>query len=275
LNASSGACTMTPVTHNIEIFESPVVDFSGQIAGCTPLSAQLKNLSPDPTNVYFWMIGNASNFNTTDVATMLATPGEYDVTLTATSARGCKSTIVKPKFLTVYPMPVADFTTNPPKATIEAPVIYFANNSTNADSYFWILGDSTNSIDENVTHNYPKTGKYDITLIAMNAHGCVDTSYGSIEISEGFSFYIPNAFTPDGDGQNDFFQGYGSNLKTYSMMIYNRWGEKIYQTSEYTKPWNGREHNNAVEQGVYVYRVVITDETDQEHEYVGSVSVVR
>jgi gliding motility-associated-like protein len=267
---------MQPVFRDVEIFESPEVDFTGsELSGCSPLNAQLVNLAVDSGTSYHWEISNGTNLNTADASVLLIPAGEYDVLLSATNIHGCTESLTRPKFIVVYPQPTADFSANPPKATIESPVINFTNNSTNADSYFWIFSDSTTSINDNLAHTFSKTGMYDVTLIAMNNFGCIDTTRGTIEISEGFSFYLPNAFTPDGDGKNDFFQGFGSNIKAYSMTIFDRWGEKIFQTSEYAKPWDGRIDDNAVQHGVYVYKVIITDDADTEHEYVGSVTVVR
>ena len=95
-----------------------------------------------------------------------------------------------------------------------------------------------------------------------------------IEINEGFEFFIPNSFTPNGDGINDFFQGYGINFKNVKMSIYDRWGLKVFETSEYHKPWDGKI-KEVIQNDVYVYRILVTDKTDEQHSYVGSVTVVR
>lgn len=277
LNATSGNCAMTPVIHEIEIYDIPSVDFmTDDLQGCSPLQVDLKNLSADVSNNFYWTISDGSSSHTLNTTASLVTPGFYDVSLIATSAHGCSKSVSKKRYITVYATPFSSFATNPSVASIESPVIFLQNNSQYADEYFWSFGDSTTSTLEDLSHVYPATGIYTISLVARNSFGCIDTSFGTIEINEGFSFFIPNSFTPDGDGKNDFFQGYGINFKSYEMSIYNRWGVKIYETSEYLKPWDGTINEREIVQNeVFVYKILITDKFNEPHNFVGSVTMIK
>jgi gliding motility-associated-like protein len=103
----------------------------------------------------------------------------------------------------------------------------------------------------------------------------VDTVFGRVKIYEGFSFYVPNAFSPNSDGVNDFFQGYGTYLRKYEMSIYDRWGLLIYHTDDYYKPWDGSIDGSVCQNDVYVYRIKVADYRDKEHVYIGSVTLVK
>ncbi len=274
LNATSGSCSMPSVSHAIEIYPEPVFDFSADnLQACSPLNADM-TLITDSTYTYTWQISNGPTSNAPEPLFTLTTPGQFDVSLTGITNNGCKATVTKRKYLTVHAVPTAQFTPTPKVASITAPIISFLNESINAQTYYWDFGDSTTGHFVNESHTYAKTGTYEIMLIATNAGGCIDTTRGFIEINEGMEFFIPNSFTPNGDGVNDFFQGYGINIKDIEMSIYDRWGKKIYETSEYFKPWDGRI-KETVQNDVYVYRILVTDKMDEKHSYVGSVTVVR
>ena len=89
--------------------------------------------------------------------------------------------------------------------------------------------------------------------------------------------YIPNAFSPDSDGLNDFFGPNGSEFEQFKMEIFNRWGEKVYYTTDFDKPWNGKikDKNEIGEQDVYVYKIWVKDSKNQTHNYIGNVTLIK
>ena len=105
-------------------------------------------------------------------------------------------------------------------------------------------------------------------------NGCRDTAYGRVIVEDGFSFYIPNAVTPNDDGINDTFQGYGTFIQSYEMWIYDRWGKMIYFTDDYNKPWDCRV-SSVVQNDTYVYMIRIIDSQKKYHDFKGSISVVK
>lgn len=155
-------------------------------------------------------------------------------------------------------------------------VNFYANT---ADSIlFWNFGDGTTSVESNPVHSYNNAGVYSVSLAVINEMGCIDTIVQQItvEIVDPYNIFIPNSFTPDGDGLNDIFIAKGENIKTFEMYIYNRWGEVVYSTTDLTQAWNGKtaEENEAMK-GVYVYLMKVSNTRDEEYIYRGSVSLIR
>src|SRR6185503_4210613 len=106
---------------------------------------------------------------------------------------------------------------------------------------------------------------------------CSYASTVCVQVLPEFTFYVPNAFTPDNDGRNDVFTGYGSNFKNFEMSIYNRWGELIYKTNDYEKPWDGKvQGKGALSQiDVYIYKISVEDMTGGKRIFTGQVNLIR
>jgi gliding motility-associated-like protein len=177
--------------------------------------------------------------------------------------------------INVYPVPVGSFIPNPQVANILSPIIQFQNYSTNSTVYSWDFGDNNSSSLISPSHTYEDTGNYTVKLMLMSPQGCVDTISGFVRVEDIFSFYVPNAFSPNNDGVNDFFAGYGIAVKSYVMRIYNRWGELIFKTNQPEKPWDGRFKADLVQNDVYVYQFEIIDHHGDKHTYEGNVTVVH
>jgi gliding motility-associated-like protein len=112
----------------------------------------------------------------------------------------------------------------------------------------------------------------------MNQFGCIDTISKWIYIEPITTIFIPNAFTPNGDGTNDVFGVKGINIREVKMHIWNRWGDKIFITEDgISNPWDGSVQNSShqAKQDVYIYEAIVTDVFNKEHRYVGRVSLVR
>ncbi|MGQ0829593.1 MAG: gliding motility-associated C-terminal domain-containing protein, partial [Bacteroidota bacterium] len=127
-------------------------------------------------------------------------------------------------------------------------------------------------------HKYPETtGTYTTTLIVRNADGCYDTISHDIIIEPEFTFYIPNAFTPNGDGKNDYFFGMGIGIKKYEIFIFDRWGNMIYHSNNIKDQWDGRANfgKEPAQQDVYVWKVFLTDVFEKQHSYIGTVTIVK
>jgi gliding motility-associated-like protein len=121
-------------------------------------------------------------------------------------------------------------------------------------------------------------GSYDITLTAYTDAGCAhDTTYTLI-VNGIFTLYVPNAFSPNGDGFNDHFMALGDmiNPDVFEFRIFNRWGELIWQTDDFLNSWDGTWNGMEVPIGVYVWKIKAKDlYTDEIYELRGSVTVVK
>ncbi len=114
--------------------------------------------------------------------------------------------------------------------------------------------------------------------MASTIKGCKDTAMLRVEVTPDFSLYIPNTFTPDGNGLNDVFQpiGVGIDEENYRMDIYDRWGETIFTSDVFQKGWDGsvKGVSKMATQGVYTYRIMVVDLQGGKHPYVGHVTVI-
>lgn len=157
------------------------------------------------------------------------------------------------------------------------PEISFDNYSSDAQFYDWSFGDGAISTFQHPIHSYEKDGKYLVRLIAKNTNGCKDTTFTEIEIDPEYHFYIPNAFTPDNDGNNDIFTTVGEEIEEFTMMIYNRWGELIYETYDLNSGWDGttKGGETLAMEGVYVYKIKLRDWEGLYHNFTGKVTLIK
>jgi len=149
----------------------------------------------------------------------------------------------------------------------------------NITSWQWDFGDNTSSTQENISHMYNHSGTYTIWLTVTDANGCIDVTSKELIITDGFAVYIPNAFSPETDGINDGFipLGYNIDIAKSTFIVFNRWGERIFEANDLSTPWNGRYHNKdkIVQNDVYIYYAKIKEIEGEYHEFVGRVTVVR
>lgn len=142
----------------------------------------------------------------------------------------------------------------------------------------WDFGDGVGeSIEQNPVYAFPDTGTYTVTLIASNVTACKDTVTNVIRSYPPFNFWIPNAFTPDGDGVNDQFSGVGEGFVSYELTIFNRWGEEIYYTDDYDVKWGSGPRGilDNIPIDVYSYKINIGLPTLDRKQYIGRVTVIR
>jgi gliding motility-associated-like protein len=207
------------------------------------------------------------------------------VTLTTTSNIGCVTTLVMPNMITVYPVPHASFSATPMVTTILSPTISFVDLSTgNPVAWQWNFGDPSTTADtsslQNTSYTYSAEygDSYPVNLVVTNQFGCVDDTTVTVIVEPDFAFFIPNAFTPNGDGINDGFFGKGYGITKYELWIFDRWGNLIFTTTDINQAWDGTVQGasgDIVQIDVYVWKVALTDVFDKKHKYIGHVSVIK
>lgn len=286
LVVSSFMCSDS-VQKTIVIHPNPTVLFTANdSSGCAPLCIFFQNSSFVPNGTissWQWTFGdNTANSNSQEATHCYTntTPSSllFSPTLMATSDSGCVTSLTKNNYITAYPQPIAQFTVTPQTTLITEPIISIENNSLIATAWSWDFGDGdTNAAQAPQSHTYSDTGTYTITLIASTAYNCKDTARQTVIIDPDFMFYIPNAFSPNGDGTNDFFGGKGDFIKEYKMLIFDRWGNMIYRTDDISKPWDGKSNygDATSQQDVYVYSIEIVDFKRIKHTYRGTITLVR
>jgi len=169
--------------------------------------------------------------------------------------------------VTIHDNPQIGF---PPADTIFAQPGFILEAGSGYENYLWNTGDTTSAIQIDIE------GLYSV-LITSN-QSCKSTDSVTILWGQS-SFYLPNAFTPNGDGLNDEFkpvQRYDY-VNTFHMSIFNRWGAMIFETSDINLGWDGTHKGNPAYQGTYVYKIVYTAWPNKEEQQVetGVVTLVR
>ncbi len=155
-------------------------------------------------------------------------------------------------------------------------IINFVNQSVGGTNYVWDFGDNTTSNLENPTHTFADTGYFIVQLTATDAEGCVSVVQHGVLVYPPFHLYVPNAFTPDNDGLNDFFAPVAVGVIKSEMYIFNRWGNMFYHTTEDRPRWDGRDNKGEkAELGVYVYLLIFVTPEGKEHTSRGIVTLVR
>ncbi|HTA81624.1 MAG TPA: PKD domain-containing protein [Bacteroidia bacterium] len=264
----------------------PVVQFTADtLQGCSPLCVNFTDKTPPPPSLSSWMwsFGDGGTSTNENPHYCYDSAGIYTVSLIVTSDSGCVDSLTKPGYITVYSHPVAAFNASPQPTNILTPTIYFTDQSTDAygiKSWFWQFHDTydSTSILQNPQFVYLDTGMFCPTLTVTNVHGCTDEVQHCVEISPFFTLYIPNAFSPNGDGLNDVFTAKGTYVCGFEMYIFDRWGMLLYYTQDMSKGWDGTVQGGSAicQEDTYVYLITAQSCVDQsKHRYVGRVTIIK
>jgi gliding motility-associated-like protein len=265
----------------------PVVSFTPDVTiGCAPLTVNLTNTTANSADC-IWSISNGTVLSGCGTVPVTFTQGGcYDVTLTTTSNNGCIGTLTSTNLICVESLPIASF--NPSSnvlSTLNTEVL-FTNTSTGAATYLWNFGDGSQSSNEtNPINIYPSNepGTYEVMLVAYSPLGCTDTAYTTIIINEELIFYVPNTFTPDDDDYNPVFQPVftsGFDPLDFTLLIFNRWGELIFESHDASKGWDGSYGSNReyemCQDGTYTWKIEFkTNKNDERKMVVGHVNLIR
>ena len=264
----------------------PILDFSFDPAsGCAPLIVNFTNLSQfaDP-NTYQWQFGtDQGSSQAVNPTYTYNEPGIYSVTLSASNVLGQTVSVTKSGIIEIFQGPDAQFTIKPVVVYIPGGKVYTNNQSFGGGNYEWDFGDGQASTEFEPIHTYTTEGVYDITLIASNASGCTDTARlkSIIRVEKAAQILMPNAFTPgkdgpgSGDGNNDMFLPLTRGVTEFQMMVFNRWGQLLFETRNAGVGWNGYFNGKLCQQDVYVYKITAKYESGQVITRVGDIHLMR
>lgn len=262
------------------VFALPVVSFSSDItAGCNPQSIIFTNNSANSVNCTWNFQGFGTQSGCGTVTQLYNAAGVFDVGLTITDANGCTNSATNVGMISIFPQPDASFSANPTQTSIVDPYFVFTNTSSSATNYSWDFGDGSTSSAFSPSHTYPETpGSYLVMLYASSGP-CVDSAWATVEVLDEFIYYIPNTFTPDGDEYNNVFLPIFNNSfdkQSYTMLIFNRWGEVLFETHDLAVGWDGTYLGELSKEGQYTYKIVIKQRNkDKRIEVVGHVNLFR
>jgi len=280
-------CGIATDTVTVTVNNLPVPAFLADVtSGCTPLCIQFRDLSSvSSANItqWAWDFGNGDSSHAQNPAYCYLTGGVYSVGLTVTvTADGCNATLNKINVIKVFNSPTAAFSYSPNSATIISPTIQFADQSVDPSEivqWWWVFGDQTDSVNtqQNPAHTYQDTGTYCAKLVVTDINGCADTAINCLVIDPLFTLYIPDAFSPNGDGMNDVFMAKGQYVRSFEMYIFDRWGQEVFHTVDINEGWNGTIKGGlkVSQQDMYVYKILATDYKNKQHSYIGNITLIR
>jgi gliding motility-associated-like protein len=289
LTVSSEYC-IENYTQTIEILAiPPVVNFSYDPAsGCAPLRVKFKNLSQfaDPLT-YEWDFGDGNTSKEVDPMHVYARPDDYTVTLSASNVTRQRITETKQRIIEVFPIPAAAFDIKPKVLYIPGGIMYTNNLSLDANTFFWDFGDNTFSSDPEPEHRYTEEGDYTIKLKAFNQYGCQDSTKleNIVKVVKGGQVLVPNAFSPNvgsvsgggglSDGKNDIFLPVMRGVTQFELLIFDRWGELLFESQDASRGWDGSHNGKLCQQDVYMYKLTASFENGEKIVRVGDVNLIR
>jgi len=276
---SDQSCSDTLI-QNTTVYPLPEVAFTASVTdGCMPLDVSFTDgttINSGALISWNWILGGFTS-STQNPDFVLEQVGTYDVSLVVVSDQGCSSVLTSPNHITVHPLPSAAFSWEPNIPDILDPTVQFTDGSQSAVAWYWDFGDGNISTNQHPINIFPDTGIFVVQLIAENQFGCLDTVEQELYVKPTFLLYIPNAFSPNADRVNDVFRAEGMGIRDFEMMIFDRWGEKIFYSNDILVGWDGlRSNGEHFRPGVYVYRILVRNlVNDHLQDFNGKVHLIR
>ncbi len=280
-------CESTPFVISTQLVTLPVPVPSFTVVEpvlCEPALFVLNNTTdPNMSDHTYWRLSDGQQFFDQDeIQPEAMYDGSYDVTLVVTSPDGCIDSVTVDNFLTVLPKPNADFRWSPDPIMMFNTTAQFLDYSFGAASYEWTFqeGNPGTSMSTNPTVVFPDgvPGNYIAQLIVTSDFGCKDTVEKIVIVMPEVLIYAPNAFTPDGDEFNQSWRVFLQGIDPYDfeLLIYNRWGEIIFESHDIEASWDGTYNGEIVPTGVYNWTIRTKDSiNDGKYVWAGSINLIR
>jgi len=252
------------VTQLVQYYPVPnlLVVAPSSFNGCAPLPVFFNNLSfpIDSTYDLDWRFGDGGSSGAISPTYVYDEAGLFTVDLSITSPIGCTVDTSFINLIQVTPSPQAGFSYSPEIPTNLDSEVQFFDESSNAIRWHWTFGDGQSSLQESPTYTFRDTGRFAVQQVVTHPSGCMDTLLQIVDVRPEVRYFLPNAFTPNGDAVNDEYRGVGmmSGARNYSMTIWNRWGQQVFASTDPNRGWNGRLNNAGQEAPAGVYVVVVT-----------------
>lgn len=249
--------------------------------GCDPATIFFDNLSHPVDDSYRinWDFGDGVQSQVYKPTHTYSMPGVFDVSLEIISPIGCRTDTIFRQLIDIQQKPVAAFTYSPEKPTRFDRILSFTDASERAVRWEWLFPGDVFSSHRHPVFEFRDTGLQKVQLVVSHAEGCRDTAIAFIDLEPEVSFFLPNAFTPNDDSVNDLFVGKGvtEGVRSFHLTVWNRWGERIFESNNPAEAWNGRKHNSGepVPAGAYPVTLRYTGPRGQLVEQQSTVVLVR
>jgi len=297
INSITGANCFKQIDEDIVITINslPIATLSGDGSICEGGTTDLSIVTTNGAPLYDIEYTNGTeNFTLTDIGDSTgistATMGLYTL-VSVIDQNGCEATTLNGQAnVNINPLPDVALVAYPLQTEITDPLINFIDKSTYLSLIpgTWDFGDGSGQVSNlgHIDHMYADTGVYIVSLETVSDSGCTNIAYQTIIISPTFTMYVPNAFTPNNDLDNDYFLPIVDGVQEYELSIYDRLGKRVFRTDKYTneycttgcdEAWDGKINGSSdfCTIGVYVYHIIVTDVNGKLRNYEGTVTLVR
>ncbi len=244
--------------------------------GCIPVCTQIEDASVSSNSTIEnidWYYSSNALLGEDNQTLCFNEVGENIITLIATDLNNCVDTIKK--IVIGWPNPIADFSIEPGIEQTYSNTFKFYNNSTDDVAYnSWSFGDEESSNEMSPLYSYADTGTYNVWLYVENEYACKDSTSKQVRINPLYNIWVPNVFSPNGDLLNETFYVHGLNIlkENFELIIFNRWGEIVFQSNDPKEFWDGKD----APQAVYSWKLTnMNKQTEQVAEHFGRVSLIR
>lgn len=282
LDVQDGDCAAFQID-TLRLYPRPILKHAiPDVSACMPAEVNFTDSSEYfGQALHFWNFGDGSTSNLANPSHVYQQAGNYVVFHRLITLEGCRDTLeeVFDKLIEVKPSPENTLTVAPSVTSIYDPFFNIELSANGADKSWLLLPNGRrleNPID--FTYEAKDTGVQEFIYISTNAFGCKDSTIFKAYVEQPFKLFMPNAFSPNGDGLNDVFAYSVSGVSKLELTILNRWGEIMFRSNTIGEFWNGRVNNSEKEAsgGVYVYRIIITSREDGSSLLkTGQVSLIR
>ena len=264
----------------VKVVNSPLIAITGDSVICVNERLNVNGifLRQDTSAVsWLWQFGNGNNSGSQNPDPQQYTPGDYTINTVATNSSGCKDTVQWDA--RINPLPVIN-ATSPITKIVGIPIQLSVTYSNNIQSYTWlpVNGLSCTDCPEPTTDIKFST---DYVVSVVDSNNCLNAEQVRvIVLCKGAEIFIPNTFSPNGDGRNDFFYPRGRGIERIrTLRIFNRWGEVVFENREFPindplAGWDGKFKNGAPQAGVYVYQAELICENGEILTYKGNIALI-
>jgi gliding motility-associated-like protein len=256
---------------------SPLVKASFQVPnGCAPYNAVFNNTTLAGQQ-FFWDFGDGNLSNDINPSHLYPDTGNYTVRLVVIDSSTCNIIDSTKQTISVHSKPTAAFTVQPVPPQPNTPNVFF-NNATGAVRYQWFFGDGDSVLKNNqdtTIHQYQLTGTFQACLVAFNEFECPDTACHPVTVQINPLLDVPNAFTPGRFGQNSIIYVHGYGIISMDWRIYNRWGQKVFESNNPSLGWDGNSNGVGQPMDVYTYTLEASFEDGTKTTKVGDITLIR
>lgn len=292
VSTNNVVCPSISDTLLLKIRQKPVLFVANDSSYCFKGAPYYLNPSvQNGGNSYVWTTTGSGKFNPNNTSYPAyyvpsandLTAGQVLLTLNSVNNGACGNVSAFTK-VTFRPSPEAIFTVSSSTLILPTNTVQLNNQSTSAGTFTWTFGNGSGSNNSNPLVTYAEVGNYPITLIAENEYKCSDTAFATVLVISDVIF--PNAFTPnpygsnggsynENDLTNDVFFPFTGGVTEYELLIFNRWGEQIFRSTDIKVGWDGYFNGKICQQDVYVWKANISFFDGRTYAKAGTVTLLR